>query len=487
MIEREKKISEKLLSFPVISVLIVLFVFLLAQASMSSHQYAFMGLPLGIIAFVIGVSDFEKLWFVSLILMPISLTLESVGGGLSLTLPTDPIAAGLMCVFFLKINYYKEDIIKIIKHPIGKWISIYLIWMFITSITAEKPDVAIKFTLSMLWHAVSFFFFSILFFKHQNKYGLFFKWILPALLFVVLWTIINHGLKGFTHRASYFAMQPFYKEHTAYAASIVFFAPAYFLLYLYGEKFPVWERRLYLAAGIIIVMGVISSYTRGAWLGLMAAAAAYFVFRSKALTKIVLPTALILAPIIYFTISSNESLFFSGKAKPGKSLDSHLKSVFNTKTDESNRERFNRWVAALNMVNERPITGFGPGNYAMVYAPFQEYKYKTSISTNKGDNGTTHSEYLLAASECGWPGMIIVILFYLYALIAGVNGFWKTTDNEEKMYYAIAFSGLITFYVHALVNNFLDQDKVAIPIFLSMAVITFLDIYGTQAKNSPND
>ena len=89
----------------------------------------------------------------------------------------------------------------------------------------------------------------------------------------------------------------------------------------------------------------------------------------------------------------------------------HIESMSNVTTDASNLERINRWKSAIRLFQERPHLGWGPGTYQFHYAPYQNYYEKTVISTNAGDMGNAHSEYLSALSETGWPGLFIFLLF----------------------------------------------------------------------------
>ncbi len=309
---------------------------------------------------------------------------------------------------------------------------------------------------------------------------------MPFITFVVAYTIFNHANHGFTHRASYYSMQPFYKEHTAYAASIVFYVPVYFVLFRI-ETNKILRFLLFIAFSVIL-FGVISSYTRGAWLGLIGAFGVYFIVQFWRIIKYTIPFVLLFLAILVIIGPSTVFNSLNSVRSTGKGgIDEHMKSIVNVRTDESNLERFNRWVAAIKMLEEEPLFGWGPGSYAMNYATFQETQYKTSISTNRGDGGTTHSEYLLAASEMGYIGVIIVILWYLVCLFYGIRGFVQSRNKFFKSIYLISFTGLITFFIHAFFNNFLDQDKVAIPIMLAMAMIVACDIFHQNEAYSENE
>jgi putative inorganic carbon (hco3(-)) transporter len=75
------------------------------------------------------------------------------------------------------------------------------------------------------------------------------------------------------------------------------------------------------------------------------------------------------------------------------------------------------------MFLERPVLGWGPGTYQMVYAPYQLAQDHTIITTNFGDLGNAHSEYLGPLAEMGLPGMILFIVLCAFILITGMKNY----------------------------------------------------------------
>lgn len=422
--------------------------------------------------------NFKYLWYIGILGMPISLELSELMGDSALTVPSDLIAAGFSLLLILKAPSYKEDLQKIFSHPITITLSLYFLWMIITSFFAELPIVAFKFTLNTFWYVSTFFLWTTLFLKDNKKD--FYNWLyiiaIPICL-VVFFTMYKHGLKGFSKQASYYIMRPFYKEHTAYAASIAVFVPIYYILAIYGN-FKKWTKIAFFIVFTILFLGVITSYTRGAWLGVMVAIFTFWAIKFWGFTRVIIP--FFLPFIAGFLIFFGADVFFSftntGNAT-NQGLTKHIKSIVNLRTDESNKERINRWVAARGMLEARPMTGFGPGNYAMTYAPFQQYEFLTSISTFKGDGGTAHSEFFLAASEMGYLGLMLVIIWFLTTIIKGFQAVLKAHNSEFRYLYMAALTGLMTYFVHSFFNNFLDQDKVAIPVYFCMAIMVALDTF----------
>jgi putative inorganic carbon (HCO3(-)) transporter len=48
----------------------------------------------------------------------------------------------------------------------------------------------------------------------------------------------------------------------------------------------------------------------------------------------------------------------------------------------------------------------------------------------------------------------------------------------------MAMLGLITYYVHAFLNNYSQYDKIAVPLWAFTAVVTALDLYHRGAGSS---
>jgi O-antigen ligase len=156
-------------------------------------------------------------------------------------------------------------------------------------------------------------------------------------------------------------------------------------------------------------------------------------------------------------------------------LGKHVQSISNISTDASNLERLNRWSCAIRMFAEKPLFGFGPGTYMFQYAPFQKSSEKTIISTNAADGGNAHSEYLGPLSEQGLPGGLLMLVLAVASISLGVRAYKKQTDPELKMIALTVVVGLVTYYLHATLNNFLDTDKASAAVWGFIAILVALD------------
>jgi putative inorganic carbon (hco3(-)) transporter len=183
-----------------------------------------------------------------------------------------------------------------------------------------------------------------------------------------------------------------------------------------------------------------------------------------------------------FFLFQNEIWDRLEKNKQGSSANfvEHLQSISNISTDDSNLERINRWQSALRMFAERPVFGFGPGTYQFEYAPYQHSKEKTLISTNFGDKGNAHSEYIGPLAESGVLGMLCMIAVVIVTILTALRVYKHAESKEVKMLSLSLLLALITYFVHGTMNNFLDSDKASVPFWGFIAVIVALDIYYTK-------
>lgn len=75
--------------------------------------------------------------------------------------------------------------------------------------------------------------------------------------------------------------------------------------------------------------------------------------------------------------------------------------------------RLGPWAAAVEMVRDRPLSGFGPGTFAAEFAPQlidAELRWRTRLMNPvlTGSYAEAHNDYLQAAAEFGVPAAILV-------------------------------------------------------------------------------
>jgi O-antigen ligase len=233
---------------------------------------------------------------------------------------------------------------------------------------------------------------------------------------------------------------------------------------------------------LILLTALVLSYCRAAWLSLAFAAGVLFIVLFRIKFKWILFVSVILGIIFYLFSFQILDRLEKNRQGPSANFVEHLRSISNISTDNSNLERINRWQSALRMFEDRPLFGYGPGTYQFEYAPYQRAKEKTLISTNAGDKGNAHSEYIGPLAEQGFPGMALVFFLVGTFIIVAMRTYRRSADPEVRMLSLSLMLALLTYFMHGTMNNFLDTDKASVPVWGFMAAIVALDIYSGKRE-----
>ncbi|MBS4062301.1 MAG: O-antigen ligase family protein [Bacteroidetes bacterium] len=438
--------------------------------------YYFFGLPIILLVLYYFLFSLDKILLLIAFVTPLSINFEDFEAGLGISLPSEPLLFGVMILFFAHILYYKDFDKKVAYHPISITIYVMFAWMFITTLTSELPVVSLKYIVSRLWFVVpSFFVAAIVFRKFSNVHR--FIWLYNiALIFVIAYTIINHARYGFSDNSAHWVMSPLYNDHTAYGAALAMFL-ILTIGYVFYPGLSNTRRFWVISMAVLLAVATLLSLSRAAWISLAAALLIYTAIRLRIkLRWILFAFALFLGVLITF---QHEIIDTLEKNKQDSSTDfvEHVQSIYNITSDASNLERINRWQAAFRLYDERPVFGWGPGTYQFVYGPFQRAKEKTIISTNAGDMGNAHSEYIGPLAEMGLPGMLIMFLIIAVMIYTGLKTHKRAKTREVRLITITATLALISYFVHGLLNNFLDTDKLSVPVWACMAIIVVMDLF----------
>lgn len=418
----------------------------------------------------------DKLILFLVFLTPFSISYENPALGFTINMPTEPMFVAIMLLFFFRLINERTYDTRLLKHPLAIILLLNIVWMFVTSVTSEIPVVSFKYLVSRLWFVVTFFFVGVYLFKDRANFQRFFWLFGVSLVIVVLIAVFRHSQFGFERKIGYWVVQPFFNDHTHYSAVLALIAP-FFGVMAFNKSLGAWPRRIAIAFFGILALGILFSYSRAAWVSLMIALAGFFILALRLNFRMILAMGILIVGTLF--LFQNEIMMVLQKNTQESSGDfaEHARSISNITSDASNLERINRWRSAIRMVEERPVLGWGPGTYQLVYAPFQRSEDHTIITTNFGDLGNAHSEYLGPLSESGLPGMILFMGLALAMLATGVRLF-KKAPSRNLRFTALAITlGLLTYFSHGVMNNFLDTDEASVLFWGMLAMLVAMDVY----------
>jgi len=134
---------------------------------------------------------------------------------------------------------------------------------------------------------------------------------------------------------------------------------------------------------------------------------------------------------------------------------------------------------------DKPVFGFGPGTYSFQYAPFQLSYMRTIISTNQGNAGNAHNEYLGPLAEQGLLGMLAMLGIATSVFFLAFRLFYNLKDPDMRILAISIFLGLVSYFIHGMMNNFLDTDKASVPFWGFIGMLVAIDLTTkSEAENT---
>ena len=237
-------------------------------------------------------------------------------------------------------------------------------------------------------------------------------------------------------------------------------------------------RRIMVWAGLaLVLLLVLQTAARGAWLGGLGAGAVLLVgllprLRANARMAGVAAGA---AVVVAVALIAGGSRFLGAKAS----------ALFQFGSGSSVSQRYGYWSAALHLALHHPLVGTGPDTYAATYARFQS----AALAKELGSvvvNGA-HNIFLSWLADEGVPGFVLIVALFVVSVGWGVRT-WRslgggTTDppnsdardrvpGQPHRYLVVALvAALVAYFVQAS----FDVEQVA-TLFTLFMVLGFLGI-----------
>ncbi len=452
----------------------------------SIEKFYIAALPFALALVLVAAFSLDKLMYIIAFLAPLSVQMRffmSVENDLSL--PIEPLLFGVLLIVLYKFAFENHSFDKkLLTHPVSIAIYLNFAWIVVTSFTSTMPLISFKFTLTRLWYLAAFYILTLHLFKNKDNIYKYFWFYIVSFLFVIVYTLVRiSGFGFFDKKAANYVVMPLLPDHTSYGAILAMLIPFIFLC-IFLKRYNSGKRVFVFAIGIFYLLALVLSYTRAAWLGLALSFVLLIllVLRIKGRTILVMGVVALTVVITFF--SQIVMHLEKNQQDSSDNLSEQLSSVTNISTDASNLERINRWNSALRMFNERPIMGFGPGTYMFQYAPYQFTYERTIISTNFGEVGNAHSEFLGPLAESGILGTLTFTMILILTGITAFRIYQRALEREIRLLSMALFLGLFSYYMHGFLNNFLDIDKFSLLFWGFTAAIVVLDVVYPKDKGS---
>ncbi len=218
---------------------------------------------------------------------------------------------------------------------------------------------------------------------------------------------------------------------------------------------------LSLAVNAVLLVGLLVSWSRGAWIGFGAASVMllWTIPPKRWQGTLLIGMALIMGGFLYLTgllpaQISNRVLNFTEDF-------AGFQDVRGAPINDDNYavvERLAHWQSALDMADDHPWFGVGFGNYETAYAHYALVNWPDAL-------GHAHNYYINLLAETGFIGLLAYLL--MWSIIVGITMrvLSKTTGWQRGV-----VVGLMGVWVHIGVHSFVDKLYVN-NIFLHIGVL----------------
>ncbi len=443
--------------------------------------------PAVLLFLALAIVSADKYLLVIVFFVPVSVPLSRLMEGLSIDmhLPTEPLLAGLLLLYMVKYLMGDRIDLKVLRHPVTLAIYFHLGWLFITCLTSTDLMVSFKMLISRLWFILGFYLLATQLFRQEKRMHTYVWLIVISFTGVIIYAIFNHMEYGLDNQVmAHRVASPFYKDHTSYGASLGFLLPVLVGLFLFIKREDVTSKFLMVLLILLYAFATVVSYTRATWVSILASLGFWAILKLKIRFEIVLVGVAILVGLFFSVRSEVMIQLEQNRVESSGEISEHVQSISNISTDQSNLERLNRWSCAMRMWQDKPFFGFGPGTYQFEYGRYQRSYEKTRISTDFGTMGTAHSEYLGPLAETGVLGLLSILLVIGTTLYTGIRVYLTSKKRSIRIFSLAVLVGLVSYYLHGLLNNFLDTDKISVLFWGFTAMLVAMDIYH---RDQPED
>ena len=266
--------------------------------------------------------------------------------------------------------------------------------------------------------------------------------------------------------------RPFFQTHAIYAMYLSFCLAAVLGVALFGPRKSRWLLYTYVP---FVGLAVVTTFTRGAWLGLIGAVFFYLWVLRKHVPAGLFVTGIVLLAVIPAVIAVQDltTLFVE---RFQRFLDPQYSTNF---------DRIDRWMSALAIWRDHPVLGAGWGTYGDEY--FRGYIYDRMSYASQFRMGA-HNIHLEQLADGGLIAASF-FLWVLWAFFAEARRVYRETRENVFCRTALLASigAVLAYLIHGQVNNLGPSDKISVTFWLLLAMPAVVErIYLKEKTPLPN-
>lgn len=451
-----------------------------------TNNYFFLAPPFALLLLGWSILNWKSLFYFLLFCIPVSIDVTIIDGKLSTSFPDEQLMwLFTILLLFIAVTYKRWRLPEwFLRNSLTFIIALQMLWLMVAVVFSEDFELSFKYLLGQSWLLISFLLFPVMIFREKKDFiRAFWVFAIPFIaytIFVFSWHATHH----FGYWESNRVVLPFYMNHVDYSTALSMFFPLLLVCFqLARHKFL---RRLLLLLLIVFYIAAIGvAGSRAAMLGVFFALFIAFAIRRRIVNWIMPIFYGFIIAIVILLAGNNRYYDYRPDMKYTATQQTFTETVVAMfrGTDMSSMERFYRWIAAVRMSQDRPLTGVGPNNFYDYYKNYAVTAFKTWVSRNE-ERSTTHNYYLFMLVEQGWPAMLLYALL-IPAVLAQAQ---KTYYLAKDPFYKKVTMGLVMVFAAGFINNFfselIDTHKIGAMFYIAIALLIVVRHIVTQQNKN---
>jgi hypothetical protein len=210
----------------------------------------------------------------------------------------------------------------------------------------------------------------------------------------------------------------------------------------------------------VLFLGLLASFTRAAWIGAVVGVVVVLVLRRGRFHVwpfVISASVLVVGFATLAGIAAARPS--SGSDGIGQALIARIASIADLSSG-TQKERIATWGDSLPLIASRPILGYGPDTFGLVYPQFERINQRFILWDKP------HQDALGVAASQG----VIGLLAYVWILVAFVRAFWKGRYQRGAV---ALFAGWVAYVVAIQLDFSWIPTSVPLWLFAAAAIVTW--------------
>lgn len=460
---------------------LALIIILSSVAAIRLRQPAFYAAPIALLLVFQIVYNYRPLYWLLIASIPLSVPLEL--GAVRVEIVSELLMLLFLLIYLLRWMAGKEVNPTRKIYVFHVLVLLILFWTAYTMFISDYFLRSFKFLLAKLWFVIPFVFLGENIIRDYKDIKTFFWSFFLPFLAVVIYVSILHAGESFSFESSHLIARPFFENGVIYGATLALSVP---FIWFARSWYPRNDfRYILLIVGLLLVLlGVALSYKRGAWVATAILPFIALTVRFRLFDKLIYIGLIVAVLGISYLVKDNNFYRFAPNYQQTifhhGDLEGHLEATFDG-TELSSVERFYRWVAAKNMIADKPVQGFGPSTFNQVYQSYTDDAFRTYVSDNP-EQSTTHNYFLMTFAEQGFVGGMLFLGLCIYMFLKAYHLYWKFSDSRYKTLCMMFLLSQATILLHSIMNEMIEVDKIGAFFWLNMMMIHKLETWYDEGK-----